>query len=51
METHYIIRRTKDNRPIAGIFAPITTMEMAERTLRIWQNNCPKDSFHIEISY
>jgi|TARA_R110000796_G_scaffold123104_2_gene237393 hypothetical protein len=45
----YIIRRTRDRRPIAGIFMPITTKTMALRTLAQWQHNYPTEDFHIDF--
>ena len=45
---YYIVRRAKDNRPIAGIFMTIKTQEQAQRTLEQWQYNWPNESFYIE---
>ena len=44
----YIIRRTRDRRPIAGIFMPIQTTTMAQRILEEWQANYPSETFHVE---
>jgi hypothetical protein len=44
----FIIRRTRDQRPIAGIFIPIRSKTMAERILAEWQHNYPQETFHIE---
>jgi hypothetical protein len=44
----YIIRRTRDQRPIAGVFMPIYTQSIAERILAEWQANYPTDTFHVE---
>ena len=45
---HYIIRRERDRRPIAGVFADIRSLEMAERIRLEWQANHPNDSFLVE---
>lgn len=44
----YLIKRKRDGRPIAGIFAPIKTEEMARAVLARWQYNWPEDQFTIE---
>jgi hypothetical protein len=44
----FVIRRTRDQRPIAGIFTQIKTPAMAERILAQWQHNYPQETFHIE---
>jgi hypothetical protein len=44
----YLIKRKRDGRPIAGIFAPIKTEEMARAVLARWQYNWPDDQFTIE---
>ena len=44
----YIVRRTRDRRPIAGIFNPIHSLTMAERILAEWQANYPTETFHVE---
>lgn len=44
----FIIRRKRDNRPIAGIFMTIKTIEQAQRTLEQWQYNYPTETFYIE---
>jgi len=47
MPKHYLVK-TKEGRPIAGIFMPIRTQEMAERIRLQWEHNCPNQSFIIE---
>jgi hypothetical protein len=44
----YLIKRKRDGRPIAGIFAPIKTEEMARAVLARWQYNWPDEQFTIE---
>ena len=44
----YLIKRKRDGRPIAGIFAPIKTEEMARAVLARWKYNWPDDQFTIE---
>lgn len=44
----YIVRRKRDQRPIAGVFMPIHSQSMAERILAEWQANYPTDTFQIE---
>lgn len=47
MKKQYFIRRKRDSRIIAGIFAPINSLIMAENVLKKWQHNFPSESFHI----
>ena len=43
----YIIYRTKDQRPIAGIFDSINTLSQAERVLNRWQSMFPEETFQV----
>jgi hypothetical protein len=45
---HYIIRRERDRRLIAGAFVDIRSLEMAERIRLEWQANYPNDAFLVE---
>lgn len=47
-KAQYIVRRSRDNRPIAGVFIAIRTETLAERILAEWQHNYPTETFHIE---
>jgi ornithine cyclodeaminase/alanine dehydrogenase-like protein (mu-crystallin family) len=47
-KAQYIVRRTRDQRPIAGIFVAIRSQAMAERILAEWQANYPTETFHVE---
>ena len=47
-KAQYIVRRTRDQRPIAGIFMPICSQAIAERILAEWQVNYPTETFHVE---
>ena len=39
--------KTEEGRPIAGIFTPIKTREMAERIRLQWEHNYPNQKFII----
>lgn len=47
-KAQYIVRRTRDQRPIAGIFIPIRSETMAQRILAEWQENYSQEAFHVE---
>lgn len=47
-KAQYIVRRTRDQRPIAGIFIAIRSEAMAQRILEEWQENYPTETFHVE---
>lgn len=47
-KAQYIVRRTRDQRPIAGIFIAIRSEAMAQRILAEWQENYPQEAFHVE---
>jgi hypothetical protein len=47
-QQRYIVRRTRDQRPIAGVFMPIRSHAMAERILAEWSMNYPTETFHID---
>jgi len=44
----YLIRRERDGRLIAGVFAPITNEEQARAVLARWEYNWPHERFIIE---
>ena len=44
----YLIRRERDGRLIAGVFAPINTEEQARAVLARWEHNWPHERFIIE---
>ena len=44
----YLIRRERDGRLIAGIFAPINTEEQARAVLARWEYNWPHERFTLE---
>lgn len=48
-ETLYVIRRG-GGAPVAGVFAPIKTIELARATLARWQHNHPGEEFYISIA-
>lgn len=47
-KAQFIVRRTRDDRPIAGIFVAIRSEAMAEQILAEWQANYPTETFHVE---